>query len=72
MEISELYQLFLRHPVICTDSRNCVPDSLFFALKGKNYDANIFALSALEKGCSYAVVDDKKYVIDERFILVKD
>lgn len=72
MEISELYQLFLQHPVICTDSRNCVSDSLFFALKGKNYDANIFALSALEKGCSYAVVDDKKYVIDERFILVKD
>lgn len=72
MEISELYQLFLRHPVICTDSRNCVPDSLFFALKGKNYDANIFALSALEKGCSYAVVDDKKYAIDKRFILVKD
>lgn len=72
MEISELYQLFLQHPVICTDSRNCVPDSLFFALKGKNYDANIFALSALEKGCSYAVVDDKKYAIDERFILVKD
>lgn len=72
MEISELYQLFLRHPVICTDSRNCVPDLLFFALKGKNYDANIFALSALEKGCSYAVVDDKKYAIDKRFILVKD
>lgn len=72
MEISELYQLFLQHPVICTDSRNCVPDSLFFALKGKNYDANIFALSALEKGCCYAVVDDKKYAIDERFILVKD
>ncbi|MHB9055301.1 MAG: UDP-N-acetylmuramoyl-tripeptide--D-alanyl-D-alanine ligase [Paludibacteraceae bacterium] len=66
----KLYDIFLKHPVICTDSRNCPPDSLFFALKGENFDANSFASSALEKGCAFAVVDDKEFAVDERFILV--
>jgi UDP-N-acetylmuramoyl-tripeptide--D-alanyl-D-alanine ligase len=68
----QLYQIYLQHPIICTDSRICPPDSLFFALKGENFNANAFALSALEKGCSFAVVDEAKYAIDERFILVED
>jgi len=66
----QLYQIFLQHPVICTDSRVCPPGSLFFALKGDNFNANAFALSALEKGCAYAVVDEAEFAIDERFILV--
>jgi UDP-N-acetylmuramoyl-tripeptide--D-alanyl-D-alanine ligase len=43
---------------------------LFFALKGDNFNANEFALSALENGCVYAVVDEAKFAIDDRFILV--
>jgi UDP-N-acetylmuramoyl-tripeptide--D-alanyl-D-alanine ligase len=66
----ELYQIFQQHPIICTDSRVCPPNSFFFALKGDNFNANAFALSALEKGCAYAVVDEPEYAIDERFILV--
>lgn len=66
----ELYDLYKKHPVICTDSRNCPENSIFFALKGDNFDANAFALSALEKGCAFAVIDDEKYAVDERFILV--
>lgn len=46
--------------------------SLFFALKGENFNANAFALPALEKGCAYAVVDEAEFAIDERFILVQD
>lgn len=68
----KLYDIFLSHSTICTDSRVCEPGSLFFALKGENFDANAFALSALEKGCAYAVVDNPKYAVDERFILVED
>lgn len=68
----QLYELFLQHPIICTDSRVCPADSLFFALKGDNFNANAFALSALEKGCAYAVVDEAEYAIDERFILVNN
>lgn len=67
-----LYTLFSKHPVICTDSRSCPKDSIFFALKGDNFNANAFALQALNNGCSYAVVDEKEYAVDERFILVGD
>lgn len=66
----QLYSIFLEHPIICTDSRVCPMGSLFFALKGDYFNANAFALSALEKGCSYAVVDEAEFAIDERFILV--
>ena len=66
----QIYPLFLQHPIICTDSRNCPLGSLFFALKGENFNANAFALSALENGCAFAVVDQAEFVIDDRFILV--
>lgn len=68
----QLYSIFLQHPTICTDSRICPENSIFFALKGDNFNANAFALSALEKGCSYAVVDEAEFAIDNRFILVED
>ncbi len=66
----QLYNIFLQHPIITTDSRNCPANSIFFALKGENFNANTFALSALEKGCAFAVVDDKEFAVDDRFILV--
>lgn len=68
----KLYELFKKHPIITTDSRNCPVGSIFFALKGGNFNANAFAKSALENGCSYAVVDEKEYAVDERFVLVDD
>lgn len=68
----KLYEIFCKNPIISTDSRDCKPNSIFFALKGENYDANAFALSALEKGCTYAVVDNKEFAIDDRFLLVDD
>lgn len=67
-----LYEIYKSHPIICTDSRTCLPGSLFFALKGDNFDANAFALGALEKGAAFAVVDNAVYAVDERFILVND
>jgi UDP-N-acetylmuramoyl-tripeptide--D-alanyl-D-alanine ligase len=68
----QLYSIFLQHPIICTDSRVCPENSIFFALKGDNFNANAFALSALDNGCSYAVVDEAEYAIDDRYILVED
>lgn len=70
--INELYEVFCQHPTITTDSRVCPEGSLFFALKGDNFDGNHFALSALEKGCQYAIIDDKSYAIDDRFIVVEN
>lgn len=68
----KLYEIFQKHPAISTDSRNCPEDCIFFALKGDNFNANAFALSALENGAAFAVVDERKYAVDERFILVDD
>lgn len=72
MDINKLYKLFLKYPFICTDSRKAVKNSLFFALKGKNFNGNQFALKALESGCSYAIVDEKKYSLNNRYLLVND
>jgi UDP-N-acetylmuramoyl-tripeptide--D-alanyl-D-alanine ligase len=66
----QLYKVFLENPVICTDSRNCPEGSIFFALRGDKFDANLFALKALQNGCAYAVVDNPDVAVDNRFILV--
>lgn len=70
--MTTLYSLFLQHPVITTDSRDCPKDSIFFALKGESFNGNAYAAAALEKGCAYAVVDEQQYATDERCILVDD
>ena len=58
MEISALYEIYKKHPVVTTDSRVCPHDSIFFALKGERFNGNQFAENAIEKGCAYAVVDE--------------
>lgn len=58
MEISELHKIFLRYQQITTDTRECRTGAIFFALKGDNFNGNLFAAQALEQGCSYAVVDE--------------
>ena len=58
MTTEDLYQVFLAHPEVTTDSRRCPAGSLFFALKGESFDGNQFAAKALENGAAVAVVDD--------------
>ena len=58
MDIKKLYQLYQQHPQITTDSRDCPEGSIFLALKGASFNGNQYALQALEKGCSYAIVDE--------------
>ncbi|MBM6993755.1 MAG: UDP-N-acetylmuramoyl-tripeptide--D-alanyl-D-alanine ligase [Prevotella sp.] len=74
MDIKELYQLYLQHPQVTTDSRDCPAGSIFIALKGASFDGNKFAKAALDKGCSYAIIDEKEYAdpADNRIILVDD
>ncbi|MFH0894031.1 MAG: UDP-N-acetylmuramoyl-tripeptide--D-alanyl-D-alanine ligase [Bacteroidota bacterium] len=68
----ELYTLYKKHPEICTDTRKARPGSIFFALRGEQFDGNAFAEKALEAGCAYAVVDDPALEKKERFIFVDD
>ena len=72
--IGELYNLFLLHPQVTTDSRDCPEGSIFFALKGESFDGNAYAKQALDNGCCYAVIDEPEYAdpIDKRYILVDD
>lgn len=72
MTIERLHKLFIQFPDPCTDTRKITENCIFFALKGDNFDGNKYASKALEKGAAYAVIDDKKYVISDRYILVND
>lgn len=68
----QLYPAFLAHPIVCTDSRNPVPGSIFFALSGPSFNGNTFAAKALEDGCAIAIIDDASFGKDERYIVVPD
>jgi UDP-N-acetylmuramoyl-tripeptide--D-alanyl-D-alanine ligase len=72
MDIQQLYQIYTTHPIICTDSRKITKDCIFFALRGENFNGNIYAESAIEKGAAYAVVDEKVHKNGTHFILVDD
>lgn len=69
MGMNQLYQLFLKCNGICTDTRKINGGEMFFALKGPNFNANKLALSALENGCAYAVVDE--FIEEESGRLIK-
>lgn len=72
MTIAELYSLFLQHPSVQTDTRKLKQGDIFFALKGPNFNANLFAKQALEAGAAYAVVDEEVDPADKRLIKVAD
>lgn len=68
----ELLLTYRQHPYISTDSRIAQPGSIFFALKGDNFNGNKYCKQAIENGAAYAVIDDREYFIDERTLLVDD
>jgi len=72
MELNQIHHLFLKSSGTSTDTRNIKQDSLFFALKGANFNGNTFAHQALKSGASYAVIDEVVHPADQRFILVDD
>lgn len=72
MDSNALYQLFEICGKVSIDSRNVPVDSLFFALKGDQFDGNQFAVDALAKGARYAIVDNPGFKTNDRCILVDD
>ena len=72
MEIKELYALYKKSYTVTTDTRVQLKNSIFFALKGSNFNGNFYAADALDKGADFAIIDEKKYQSDERIILVDD
>ncbi len=72
MKIEQIHELFLNSSGVSTDTRKIKENSIFFALKGDNFNGNTFALQALEKGASYAVIDEQPAEENNRLILVQD
>lgn len=70
MDIDKLYRKYRESGKVSTDTRQILPGSVFFALKGEKFNANEFATEALSKGASLAVVDEAKYAVDDRYFLV--
>ncbi len=57
MNPGTLYKEFLQSKGICTDTRQDVEGTLFFALKGENFDGNMFVPEAIQKGCRLAITE---------------
>jgi UDP-N-acetylmuramoyl-tripeptide--D-alanyl-D-alanine ligase len=72
MKIQEIYQLFKTSTGICTDTRQLTKGQLFFALKGGNFNGNLFAKNAIDNGALYAIIDEPIATDDNRYILVED
>jgi len=70
--IEELYARFRDSNGVSTDTRNIIPGSIFFALKGERFNANTFAGEALERGARWVVIDEEQYATDDRCLLVSD
>lgn len=72
MDMASLYDLYLQHPSVQTDTRKLKQGDIFFALKGPQFNGNSFARQALDMGAALAVIDEEDHRIDERTILVED
>ncbi len=73
MTTFELYKLFTQYPKVSTDTRKDIRDSIFFCLRGENFNGNKFAEQAIDKNVAFVVIDDQAFCKeDERYILVDD
>jgi UDP-N-acetylmuramoyl-tripeptide--D-alanyl-D-alanine ligase len=72
MTVQELYQIYLKHPNVCTDTRKLSTGCLFFALKGDNFNGNLFAQKAIEAGAAFAVIDEVQTEMNSQYILVQN
>ncbi len=70
--VEDLYNLYLKFPAVSTDTRSIKEQSIFFSLKGDNFNGNKFAAEALAKGAAFAVVDEPEFCREEKYILVED
>lgn len=72
MQIEKLYQYYLQHPSVETDTRKLKAGDIFFALKGPSFNGNTFAQKALDAGAAYVVVDEDPGFTNERIIRTED
>ena len=61
MNTQSIFELFLKYKKVTTDTRKIEKNSIFFALKGANFNGNQFANQAIKEGAIAAIVDEKEY-----------
>ncbi|MCG8578743.1 MAG: UDP-N-acetylmuramoyl-tripeptide--D-alanyl-D-alanine ligase [Bacteroidales bacterium] len=78
-QIADIHNAFLSSKGASTDSRGNNQNTIFFALKGANFDGNKYVKEVLEKGAAYAVADDnslrgvdKVFVVDNVLTCLQD
>jgi len=67
-----IYKKFLESKKISIDSRKDCSNSIFFAIKGENFNGNIYAEEAIKKGALIAIIDDEKYKKNDNYIVVRN
>lgn len=74
MSIDQLYAAYKECSGVCTDTRKVQENNLFIALKGPNFNANDFALTAIKDGCRYAIVDEDRpeFHSHQQILIVED
>jgi len=73
--MDQLYARFDARVGVCSDSRSLASGQIFFALRGGNFNGNLFAPKALDLGASTVVVDELVEGLnpsDPRVVLVPD
>lgn len=72
MKIEQLHELFLTCNGTFTDTRKIAKNSMFFALKGDNFNGNTFTQTALDLGAKYVIIDEIKFKTSKQTILVNN
>lgn len=72
VSISDLYEIYLANPIVQTDTRKLQKGDLFFALKGPNFNGNLFAEKALTLGASYVIADENIFPPNDKILIVDD
>lgn len=70
--IESLYQFFISSNGINTDTRSIHEGDLFFALSGENFDGNQYVETALNKGASHVVSNDRTWSNHEQVTVVSN
>ena len=72
MTTEQLYDLYVQHPSVETDTRKLKEGDIFFALSGPNFNGNNFAAKAIKSGAAYAVVDEEIANTNGRILKVEN
>ncbi|WP_418650989.1 UDP-N-acetylmuramoyl-tripeptide--D-alanyl-D-alanine ligase [Tenacibaculum aestuariivivum] len=72
MNIEDLYSLYIQHGLVDIDTRVIRNNTIFFALKGSNFNGNKFADEALQLGAKFSIVDEIEFKTSDKIIFVKN